>query len=229
LRPRVRVECPDREPWRGQRTQTALRIAGAASIVIALTACTSGKKSSSATLAAATPTVAAATSASLGTPASTPPSVAAAADPVATTSATTAASPSSAGGGSSSADACSLLTLAQASALVGDRTFTAAVPSTLAPGQDQCAYAVGDDSQNMDITVYQSNSGVTFDMAKTVNASVGAIKTVSGVGDQAVIGTDELDAQAGSRVISVEGCFITGAAGPAAAIAVTKAIIAALG
>jgi hypothetical protein len=214
-------------------TRTALRIASAASIVIALTACTSGKKSSSATPApVATNSTAFAASAAIAAPtipAAASPTIATSAAATASSSTTSVPSPSSRAGGGSSTNACSLLSLAQASSLLGDRTFTAAVPSTLAPGQDQCAYAVGDDSQNMDVTVYQANSGVTFDMAKTVNASVGSIKTVNGVGDQAVIGTDELDAQAGARVISVEGGFITGSNGPAAAIAVTKAIITALG
>jgi hypothetical protein len=209
------------------RTHTALRIAGATSIVIALTACTSGKTSSSPAPAATSAVAGAATTGAPAIPAATPPSAAAAADAAASTSATTSPSPSSAGGNSSGTNACSLLSLAQASSLVGDRTFTAAVPSTIAAGQDQCAYAVGGDTTNMIVIVYQPDSGVTFDMLSSVNASVGSIKTVSGVGDKAVIGSIELDAQAGSRAVAVEGGFVGQDA--TAAIAVTKAIISALG
>jgi hypothetical protein len=207
------------------RTHTALRIAGATSIVIALTACTSGKTSSSPAPAATSAVAGAATTGAPAIPAATPPSAAAAADAAASTSATTSPSPSSAGGNSSGTNACSLLSLAQASSLVGDRTFTAAVPSTIAAGQDQCAYAVGGDTTNMIVIVYQPDSGVTFDMLSSVNASVGSIKTVSGV--KAVIGSIELDAQAGSRAVAVEGGFVGQDA--TAAIAVTKAIISALG
>jgi hypothetical protein len=122
---------------------------------------------------------------------------------------------------------CSLLSVAQATALVPGHTFTAAVPSTLSPGANQCAYGTSDDSQAMTIAVYQSNSGVSFASLKSVNASVGAVTSVSGVGDQAVLGSIELDVQIGQRALAIQGGFVT--AGSAAPIAVAKAVIAALG
>jgi len=78
------------------------------------------------------------------------------------------------------------------------------------------------------VIVYEPNSGVPFAMLKSVQSGVGSFTEVSGVGDQAIVGQIELDAQAGNRLVAVQGAGgnLTGDEGRA--VAVAKAVIAAL-
>jgi len=78
------------------------------------------------------------------------------------------------------------------------------------------------------VIVYEANSGVSFAMLKSVQSGVGSFTEVSGVGDQAIVGQIELDAQAGNRLVAVQGAGgnLTGDEGRA--VAVAKAVIAAL-
>jgi hypothetical protein len=125
-------------------------------------------------------------------------------------------------------DACKLLSLSQAQSLDG-RSYSGTQSQTIAPGQDQCTYSSSDDGSDLVIIIYQPNSGVTWDMMTTVLSSVGTTNSVSGVGDKAEIGAIEIDAQAGSRLVSVEGAGGTVSGTPDKAEAVAKAVIAALG
>ena len=132
----------------------------------------------------------------------------------------------SSGGAGAEINACSLLSAAQASSLGGNQ-YTAATPSTIATGQDQCDYANAGGSDLM-VIVYQPSSGVTFDMLTSVQKGVGTVTNVSGVGDKAIVGSIELDVQTGDRLIAVEGAGGTLTGGYSGAVAIAKAIIAAL-
>ena len=153
----------------------------------------------------------------------------------ASTQSTVGASPSTGGGSSSPSgsgtvsdtDTCSLLSAAQASSLTG-QTYSAATPETIATGQDQCTYAAANNGSDLTVIVYQPSSGVTFDTLKSVQTSVGQVTTLSGVGDQAIIGLIELDAQVGTRLIAIEGAGGNLTGDSTKAIAVANAIIAAL-
>ncbi|HEY5456212.1 MAG TPA: hypothetical protein VIJ96_12155 [Acidothermaceae bacterium] len=69
------------------------------------------------------------------------------------------------------------------------------------------------------VTVYQPNSGVTLDMLKSTTGGT----SIGGVEDKAIDSNIELDVQTGQRLIAVSG------AGPTpGAIAIAKALIAAL-
>lgn len=131
-------------------------------------------------------------------------------------------------GGSSAAEinACSLVSASSASSTMG-ASYISATNSTIATGQDQCAYATSDDSQALVVIVYQPNSGVSFAMLKSVQAGVGSVTTVSGVGDKAILGSIELDVQAGSHLIAIEGGLVS--QNPSGAEALAKQLISALG
>jgi hypothetical protein len=124
--------------------------------------------------------------------------------------------PAAATGGSAGTNACSLLSVAKASTLTG-HTFTSSAASTIAAGQDACTYLETDGQ--MLVIVYQPNSGVSLDMLKSTTSGT----SVGGVGDKAVVSDIELDVQTGQRLIAVQG-----AGGTPGAIAVAKALIAAL-
>jgi hypothetical protein len=151
-----------------------------------------------------------------------------ASSPAGTTSPSTSSSTgaASSGGGGAEIDACSLLSVSQASSLVGNQ-YTAATPSTIAPGQDQCDYARAD-GPDLTVIVYQPSSGVTFEMATSVQSGAGTVTNVSGVGDKAIAGSIELDVAIGDRIIAVEGAGGTLTSDYSRAVAVAKAIIAAL-
>ena len=152
---------------------------------------------------------------------------AASTNPQPTAAGTAAASAStSSGGAGAEINACSLLSAAQASSLGGNQ-YTAATPSTIAPGQDQCDYASADGT-DLTVIVYQPSSGVTFEMVTSVQKGVGTVTNVSGVGDKAIVGSIELDVQTGDRLIAVEGAGGTLTGGYSGAVAIAKAIIAAL-
>ncbi len=145
-------------------------------------------------------------------------------DPAGPAPAASSASPVS---GSTDLDVCSLLTVAKATALVG-KHYTGDVAKSIAPGQDQCTYNAADYGSALVVIVYQSNSGVTFASLKSVEAGVGQVTNVSGVGQTAIAGPIELDAQVGDQLLAVEGAggTLTGTTSRAAAVA--KAIISAL-
>ena len=189
------------------------------------------KTAAAVALAALTAMTAAGCSSSSKSPAAGAPASGAAQGAATTASAGTGSgsgSGSSQGGSSADIDACKLLSAAQASS-IGGETYTSAATSTIAPGQDQCAYATSDDSNALTIIVYQPNSGVTFQTMSSVQAGVGTVTNVSGVGDKAIAGAIELDVQAGSHLIAVEGAdgMITG--DDSKSIALAKAVITALG
>jgi hypothetical protein len=173
-------------------------------VIASLTACSSGSKpdapgpASSATVITLSPP---AGSGSAAPPSTTPASA-------------------SGQGGSPEIDACTLLTTAQAAAQVG-KTYTSAVSSTIASGQDQCTYHASDDSADLVIIVYQPSSGVSWPMMQSVQSGVGTVKAVSGVGDKAMIGQIELDVQAGQRLVAVQGAggLLTGSYSSAVSVA----------
>ena len=154
-------------------------------------------------------------------------SAAATNNPQSTPGGSTGAAASTPGGGASvEINACSLLPAAQASSL-GGKQYTAATPSTIAAGQDQCAYTAADGS-DLTVIVYQPSSGVTFAMLTSVQTGVGTVTNVSGVGDKAIAGYIELDVQTGDRLIAIEGGGGTLTGDYSHAVAIAKAIIAAL-
>ena len=133
---------------------------------------------------------------------------------------------SSTGNSSAQVDTCSLLPLAEAESLAAQQ-YSSATPQTIASGQDQCTYASADQGADLVVIVYQPNSGVSFAMMKSVQNGVGPVAEVTGVGDQAIVGQIELDAQAGTRLVAVEGAGGLGS-NEDRAVAVAKAVIVAL-
>jgi hypothetical protein len=139
----------------------------------------------------------------------------------------TAGSSAAAAPASTDLDACSLLTVAKATALVG-KHYTSDVAKTIATGQDQCTYNAADDDSALVVIVYQSNSGVTFASLKSVETGVGQVTSVSGVGQAAIAGPIELDAQVGDQLLAVQGAGGTLTGDTATAAAGAKAIISAM-
>jgi hypothetical protein len=182
------------------RIPPVLGAASAALAAIALTGCSGGSK---------------------------PAGGAAAAPSAATAPAQAASSAPSGSGSSTDLDACSLLTVAKATALVG-KQFTGDAAQTIAPGQDQCSYNAASDGSALVVIVYQSNSGVTFASLKSVQAGAGQVRNVGGVGQAAIAGPIELDAQLSDQLLAVQGAggTLTGDISKAAAVA--NAIILAL-
>jgi hypothetical protein len=125
---------------------------------------------------------------------------------VASTSSAAAAGSSSSSGGGGAADinACSLLTVRQATSL-GGWPYTAAKPQTIATGQDLCSYANSGPSVSLLVTVYQPDSGVTMAALTTQLSGAGKVTKVNGVGDQAISSFGGVAAQVGDRYISVFG------------------------
>jgi hypothetical protein len=189
------------------RMQVTSAAASVALAALALTGCLNGSNSA----ATNAPTAGSPAAASSAGPAPAP-----------------ATSSASSGPGSATAlDACSLLTVAKATALVG-KQYTSDAAQTIAPGQDQCTYnAAGDDSALV-VIVYQPNSGVTFASLKSVQAGAGQVSNVGGVGQTAIAGPIELDAQVGDQLLAVQGAGGTLTGNTAKAAAVADAIISAL-
>lgn len=126
---------------------------------------------------------------------------------------------SAAGVGSSAGElnACSLVTQAEASTLVGS-TIDSSSPKTIADGQDQCIYSGA--QSTVTVIVYQPGSGVSF---KMLTAGSGAGTSVSGIGDKAATdGALEIDVQAGKRLVAVLSGNESGR------VAIAKAVVAAL-
>lgn len=150
-----------------------------------------------------------------------------ASSPTSSGSSTAASSGGTSAGSSADIDACSLLSVEQATTLVAKYPYSASTPTTIATGQDMCTYTNTGPLPDMIVIVYQPNSGVSFSV---LTAASGATTSVTGVGDKAASGDIELDVQAGKRVIAVQAAGGIGYDGSfAGAIAVAKAVIAALG
>jgi hypothetical protein len=131
------------------------------------------------------------------------------------------------GGSGQSLNACSLLSITRASSLTG-RHYSAAKAQVTATGQDQCTYKGTAGASDLDVIVYQPASGVTWQTLTSVLKGTGTVTNVSGVGDRAMVGAIELDAQAGSRLVAVLGAGGTLTGDHSAAAAIAKAVIAAL-
>jgi hypothetical protein len=117
--------------------------------------------------------------------------------------------------------------VAQASALTGAR-YTSDAPQSIAKGQDVCTYTNSGNLPSMVVTIYQSDSGITWQSLSTVLAGIGAVTNVSGVGDKAIVGGgEELDAQVGDRYFDITGAGAL-SGNSSAAVAVSKVIVAAL-
>ena len=193
------------------RVPTSVAVFVLGVLALPLAACSGGSATVAATTSAAVPVEDA--------PAHPTGSAGAASPPGASTSAPSHASVAG------DIDACSLLSIGRASSLVG-KTYSAAVGKTIAAGQDQCSYTASDNSSPLNIIIYQPTSGVTWQMMNSVLADTGAVTAVSGVGDKAMVGQIELDAQTGNRLVAVQGAG--GSGGDTKAVAVTKAVIAGL-
>jgi hypothetical protein len=161
------------------------------------------------TEASSSASVAASTAASAS--ASTPPSAAAS------------KAPAAAAGGE--INACSLLTGAQASSLTG-RKYGAGTASTIAAGQDQCSYPYSGPSVDLVVIIYQPTSGVSWSTMQAVLGGAGTITPVSGVGDQAMFSSIELDIQTGKWLIAIQGADNLNQ--DTGAIAIGKVLVAAL-
>jgi hypothetical protein len=135
---------------------------------------------------------------------------------------------SSTGGGSSSGqvNVCNLISASTAGSAVG-QTFSGAKSSSIDVGEDACTYATSAAPAALIITVYQPSTGMTWTTMKSVLESLGPVTPVSGIGDNAELGKDQLSAQSGSRVIAIEGNSVT--SNPSGAEALAKKLISALG
>lgn len=145
-----------------------------------------------------------------------------AANPAATSAAAGGTTTSAATAASASVDVCSLLTPAQASAIVG-YTYTTATPST-----GQCSYATTTAPIPMFIIV---STGSWSQESATLQAdgSGGPLVPIAGVGDKAAGADVEIGVQSGKWIIDIHGGDPdgTGAAFPKS-VALAKAIIAKL-
>jgi hypothetical protein len=197
------------------RLATLLLVAAASLATLSLTGCSGNSAASSSTTAAA---------AGANSPGSNPANGTTGA-PVSSSNST--ASSHSSGGSSADINACSLLSAARASKLVGKYPYSGSTPATIAPGQDQCTYANTGPLPDMIVIIYQPNSGVSF---STLTSTADATTSVPGVGDKAMSGGIELDVEAGNKIIAIQAAGGIGYGGSfTGAIAVAKALIAALG
>jgi hypothetical protein len=153
---------------------------------------------------------------------STSTTTGAAGNPAATNTAVSGATTSAATPAPTSVDVCSLLTAAQASAIIG-YTYTTATPST-----GQCNYATTTARIPMFIFV-NTEPWAQMSATLTSDASGEPLVTISGVGDNAAGDGTEVGVQSGTWIIDINGGDPdgTGAAYPKS-IALAKAIIAKL-
>jgi co-chaperonin GroES (HSP10) len=99
---------------------------------------------------------------------------------------------------------------------------------TIATGQDSCEY-MSPGNANLTVIVYQPNSGVTWQtITMVLSSGGGTVKAVSGVGDKAMAGSIELDIQTGDKIIAIQGAGGTLTGDDSKAVAVGKALVAAL-
>ncbi len=131
------------------------------------------------------------------------------------------------GGPGQDLNACALLSVTRASSL-GSKHYSAARAQVIAAGQDQCTYTSTAGGSDLVVIIYQPASGVTWQTLTSVLKGTGTVTSVSGVGDKAMAGAIELDAQAGSRLVAVQGAGGTLTGDYSAAAAIAKAVIAAL-
>ena len=146
--------------------------------------------------------------------------------PAASTSGGGSSGGTAAGGSSGSTNVCTLISASTAGSALG-QTFTGAKSGSLSTGEDICTYSASGAPDAAIVTVYQLNSGMTWTTFAGTLESLGPVKSVSGVGDKATLGKDQLDVQAGSRLIAISGDAVT--SNPTGAEAVAKKLISALG
>jgi hypothetical protein len=120
------------------------------------------------------------------------------------TSANTTTSDAVAGG---STDVCALVPLATAESITGEK-FSGAKEQTLAAGQELCTYENVSGPSVM-VTVYQSSSGVTMDILKTMYAGAASkdapVAPLSGIGNQALASAAGIAVKTGNVIFSIEG------------------------
>ena len=134
---------------------------------------------------------------------------------------------STAGGGSSGGtNVCNLVGASAAGTDMG-LTLTSAKSGTLSSGEDVCTYSASGSPDALIVTVYESGSGMTWATMQGVLEGTGPVKSVSGVGDKATLGNMQLNVQAGSRIIAIEGDSVT--TNPSGAEALAKKVVSALG
>ena len=143
-----------------------------------------------------------------------------------TTSASSGASAASGGGSSGGTNVCNLVGASTASSAMGV-SFTSSKTSSFGSGEDACTYAASGSPAALIVTVYQPKSGMTWTTMQGVLASLGPVKSVSGVGDDAALAKLQLSVQAGSRVIAIEGNSV--GTNPSGAEALAKEFVTALG
>jgi hypothetical protein len=130
------------------------------------------------------------------------------------------------GGSSGSTNVCTMVSASTASSAMGV-TFTGSKSSSLGAGEDGCTYASSGSPAALIVTVYQSSSGMTWTTMQGVLSSLGAVKSVSGVGDKATLGGSQLNVQAGTRIIAIEGASV--GTNPSGAESLAKKLVTALG
>jgi hypothetical protein len=144
-------------------------------------------------------------------------------NPATTNTATTGATTSAATVAPTSVDVCSLLTAADASAIIGF-TYTNATPST-----GQCNYASTTAAIPMFIYVVPTKPWAEELATLTSNNDGEPVVTLSGVGDDAAGAGTEAIFQSGKWIIDINGGDPAGTgAGYPKSIAIAKAIIAKL-
>jgi hypothetical protein len=129
------------------------------------------------------------------------------------------------GGSSGSTNVCSLVSASAASSAMGV-TFTGSKSASLGAGMDNCTYATSASSFALIVEVYQGSS-TSWTTLEGVLSSLGSVKSVSGVGDKAALGSSQLDVQAGSRFIAISGDSV--GTNPSGAEALAKKFVSALG
>jgi hypothetical protein len=129
-------------------------------------------------------------------------------------------------GASGSTNVCNLISASAAGSALG-ATYTGAKAGTLSTGEDACTYAASGSPDALIVTVYEPSSGTNWTTFNGVLESVGPVKAISGVGDKASLGGTQLDVEAGSRFIAIEGDAVT--SNPSGAEALAKKLISALG
>jgi hypothetical protein len=135
-------------------------------------------------------------------------------------------SPAVAGGSSSNTNVCNLVSASAASSDMSV-SFTGAKSSSFGSGEDACTYAASGSPAALIVSVYQPSSGMTWTTMQGVLGTLGSVKSVSGVGNNAALSKDQLAVQAGSRVIAIEGDSVS--TNPSGAETLAKKLVSALG
>ena len=144
-------------------------------------------------------------------------------NPAATNTGAGGAPTSAATAAPASVDVCSLLTAAQASAIIG-YTYTLATPPA---GAGQCNYATT--TARIPMFIFVDTEPWAQESATIASDASGEpLVTISGVGDNAAGAGTEFGAQSGKWIIDINGGDPDGAAGYPKSVALAKAIIAKL-